>query len=62
MEAATRLMSEKDEEIKRLEEKVNSLKARYVRMSATSAAPGAIKIEGNESLAGCGPNQNCNII
>ena len=63
MEAATRLMSEKDEEIQKLEEQIKSMKTQYMRMSRSGApAEEGLKLEGNEPLSGCSANNGCLII
>ena len=60
IEAATRFMSEKDEEIRKLEEQISSMKMQHMRMSRP-APSGDIRIEGQETFPGCSNNSGCYI-
>ncbi len=64
IEAAKKIMDEKDEEIQRLEEQINNMKLQYTRISKASLKPrGDIKMEGNESLPMCGTGgSDCSIV
>lgn len=64
IEAATRLMSEKDKEITGLEEKLNLVKTQYGRMSTNSrmSATRPISMEGADGFPGCGNKNVCAIV